>query len=306
MGGAMLDQETKDNWIVKFLSKYADIKLREKYHPNKKENFISTLSIEYDKRRCNTVRNFLTKMNVIGGSAFSKNNGYYFDGNYPLQVIEIEKLLKEYATEPVIKLNYRDTKDPYSYQTPKPVTNIGELYIPLTKITEQEHLYIYLHQEEFDIKVFTFHPKKTRYESLEVRETLKVFPLKQKESAIENILKVNSRKYAMDNTKDVLTSLYKCKFKAIDDGVYLLNKKSIADHILRTEDEFKKLKRQIGELKVLQRKITDEDKFAEELVMEASNMLHDLAPIWMSDEAKSPLVKMILEGASTVVTDTYS
>lgn len=289
----------KQKWLLLFLGYYAGQKI------SNREKEITTTHLCSDERRIPTVRRHLESLGLIV-RGWGKN----------LTPIDekVEELLPEQAKEPQFNTSgFIEKSSAYSHEekTYHAIMNRGEVYRDIDKLTAEEHIYVYLHQDEYEIENFTTkHAVNYAYGSSN-REyhSIKLFPIKLIPEIQSNILVAQSKQYAAKHAKEILTHLFKCKFRAINDEKPYLSLAEVHHRENEVTGKIKELNRVLKELKVIQRRIKKEgdEKFSKAVWDSSYDYLLRQAPLWIVEEtqlwdSQKALAQLLLKEDASLVT----
>jgi hypothetical protein len=299
------DLSTYDIWVLLTLGNYALYKLTEKY-----ENKISCPTLHnfvYDRRGCPKVRKYLVSKGLI-------KNTFWNDTDLNFVEEEVEKLLPGSMKEPEFNTSgyIKETEYDLSNKKATPITNIGDIYRNLYDLNAYEIIYVYLHQDKYDFRIFSTktitrnEKKHTTHENM--RHELKIYPVDAIKDAGSASLIAAGETYSKAHACEVLTATFGIKFRALDDSKDFLTLEAIHNRVEKVEEKLRLLRRTCAELKVLRRKAAKMgDEALSKIVIETGlKYVRRSAPLWLNsdDREKKNLAILLCKGAYVITEKT--
>jgi hypothetical protein len=287
------DKGTPGQWVMRFCGYYAENKLKALF--NMGTHQVTPRSIESDGRRENTVARTLV------------NAGAATDWFHPSD--NIETLMAPLGKMPVFNTKgYIEKEDHYSGNKVTVFKDGYQSYKNVEHLDACEVIYVYLHQNEFDLRYIETKEKKygSGYFSTErIIKELKVFPKALLDTMDANLFRAKAKEYAINNMNEALQVAYGLKFRSFKTPVdshpeYVgfnehidtdksewLTIEGLDERLAKAEAQARFLARSIKELKVLRRKTQDNAQYEKVVVDATLEYLHSQAPLWVVDEDKN-------------------
>ena len=298
-----------EQWAIKFMGLHAHNLLKEKL--GEKTTSIQKGSICGDGRREPTVRKALHIRGLI-------ESPWYM--GCPIQEI-FEKEAPTYATTPEFEIKGRYTKASYGTLDLEwhPHESYIDGYRKLNKLTYTEHIYVYLHQEDYEIiKIHLTSSRTDKYFRTHTREwdEIKIFPKALIKKLQKTVCKDKILYQARKHLNSFLEISFDRKFKTIkrpgysegyqetkleDTGAFKIedpiNKKEITKRIQDTCSQIRYMKEVLNELRFF-RKLAVQQDFEELLQNKAEEWMTENSPLHINsdNEELKELAKAICKG----------
>lgn len=298
-------------WILLTLGHYALYKIQEKYDTKNSIRRPTICGLVRDGRRYPTVRRFLVDNNLIKDSFRTDTIMDFIDE-------EIEKLLPGSMKEPQFNTSGYITKKEHSWSDEEqvPVTDLGEVFIDVDKFNAYEIIYVYLHQNEYDFRMFstkTISTNRSRYSfggstNEYWHHDLKIYPLAEMSGAGDASLIAAGETYSKAHACEVLTATFGINFRALDDSKDFLTLAAINERVEKVEEKLRLLHRACAELKVLRRKAAKmgDEALSKSVIETGLHYVRRSAPLWLNsdDKEKKNLATLLCKGTNIVTEKT--
>lgn len=306
------DLPNTELWTLLTLGHYALYKIQEKYDTENTIRRPTICGLVQDGRRYPTVRRFLVDNNLIKDSYRTDTIMDFIDE-------EIEKLLAGSMKEPEFNTSGYITKKEHSWSNEEkiPVTDLGEVFIDVEKFNAYEIIYVYLHQDEYDFRMFSTktitsnHRNRYSYSSSSSEYThhdLKIYPLAEMSGAGDASLIAAGESYSIAHAKEILTATFGLTFRAIDDSKEFMTLEAVNERVEKVEEKLRLLRRTCKELKVLRRKAAKlgDEALSKSIIDTGLNYVRRSAPLWLNsdDEEKKNLATLLCKGTNIITEKT--
>jgi hypothetical protein len=283
---------TPEQWVMRFCGHYAENKLKTLFNMGIRN--VTAQSIESDRRRENTVAKAL------------RDAGVAVDWLHPSD--KIETLMAPLGKMPAFNTKGYIEKADYYIGNKITVFKTGiESYKNVTDLDACEIIYVYLHQDEFDLRCIETKEKRYRsgYSSTEnITKELRLFPKALLNTLDANLFRAKAREYATNNMNEALQTAYGLAFRSFKTPVdghpeYVgfdthidtdksewLTVEKLDERLIKAQAQARFLARAIKELKVLRRKAQDDVQYEKTVVDATLEYLHSQAPLWVVGDDK--------------------
>lgn len=306
----IVDLPEKQRWISLLCAGYVKILLKAKYEEGKRDH-IEASCICSDGRRVSTVRRHLEKEGLIQVS-------HDKDSSFKCIPEAVEKLLPRYVEVPEFDVGgYFENNG-----SRRAAKNILECYRKLQGLNNAESIYVYLHEDEFDIRIeekTRRHPN-SRYKSSATYKVVKIFPKKKIKELNDSILEANALEHASRNAAEIIPQIIGKPLRALESNnrKYVLSSANKPEWIfipddmewtekeltLRLQETLRKrrlLDRASKELLAIRRQLRatgGDEKFKELLTRTAYKTILEEAPLKINDEDNETrhLARMFMSG----------
>jgi hypothetical protein len=302
----------RDLWQLLLLGHYAQNKIKGKYDDKNKPSPIYARGFCQDGRRVPTVRKFLHSKGLISFS-------WGTDDTFIPEEEACENLLSGSMKKPEFNTSgYTTKKKEYSYSKEEtiPVTDLSQVYKEVDDLNAYEVIYVYLHQKDYDFKVFTTttHYSGNRRNGFSNKKydsyTLKLYPVSALDTMDEKTYTANSETFARNHAKEILTAAFDLKFRALHDDKEYMSLKEVTKRIWDVEDKMRLLRRTLKELKVLQRKAggLGDKALQKKLMSTSASYIKRKAPLWLNskDSEKKELSLLVCKGTALTLESTIN
>lgn len=299
-------------WVLLTLGHYALYKIQERYDSENTTRRPTICGLVQDGRRYPTVRKYLVEKGLIKDSFRTDTTMDFIDE-------EIEKLLPGSMKEPQFNTSgYIKKKREYSSgEDLIPVTDLGEVFIDVENFNAYEIIYVYLHQNEYDFRMFSTKTistnRRNRYSygsstSEYIHHDLKIYPLAEMSGAGDASLIAAGETYSKAHACEVLTATFGIKFRGLDDDKDFLTLAAINERVEKVEEKLRLLHRACAELKVLRRKAAKmgDEALSKKVIDTGLHYVRRSAPLWLNsnNREKKNLAQLLCKGTNIVTEKT--
>jgi len=296
-----------DKWILLTLGEYAHYKLNEKYDDKNRTSRPTLHGFITDGRRYPTVRKYLVSKGLIKDS-------FWNDTVLDFVEEEVERLLPGSMKEPEFNTSgyIKTRKYSWSDEEAIPITNLGDVYRKVDNMNAFEIIYVYLHQNEYDFRMFSTKTIIKNERDNTTKENmyyeLKVYPVNVISDSGRASLIASGESYSKAHSCEVLTATFGIKFRSLDDSKDFLTLTAITDRIEKVEEKLRLLRRTCAELKVLRRKAEEmgDEALSKNIIETGLTYVRRSVPLWLQSKEpeKQNLARLLCTGTNIVTEKT--